>query len=103
MKGIFFSLILVFLLFTLIAIVFMQISLVSSYSAKVSIESRAEAMINFYNSLVQDVKRAMNIVGRRAISSAVSYVVSNGTGLPQANETIAELIANGTINGELHH
>jgi len=101
MKGIFFSLILVFLLFTLIALVFMQISLVSSYSAKVSIESRAEAMINFYNSLVQDAKRAMNIVGRRAISSAVSYVVSNGTGLPRANETIAELIVNGTINGEL--
>jgi len=90
-----------FLLFTLIAIVSMQMSLVAHYSAKTSVESRVEAMINFYNSLAQDVKRAMNIVSRRAVSSAVSYVVSKGTGLPQANYTIAELIINGTIDGEM--
>ena len=99
MKGIFFSLILVLLLFTLIAIVLMQKSLVTHYSSQVAIETRASAMEGFYNDLIEDSKRAMEIISKRAIASAISYIVSNGTALSAANETITELILNGTIDG----
>ena len=100
MKGVFFSLILVFLLFTLIAIVFMQRSLVTYYYSQTGIETRANAMNGFYNDLVEDSKKAIGIVGKRAIASAISYVVSKGVALSQANKTLVELITNGTIEGE---
>ena len=100
MRGLFFSMILIFTVFTMITVIFIQRSLVAKHSSALTVEFRAEAMANYYKSLSEDAKRAMNIVSRRALSSAISYVISKGSGLSEANYTLVELITNGTINGE---
>jgi hypothetical protein len=76
-----------------------QKSLLSFYSSQMAVENRVEKMINFYESLVHDSRKSIEIIVIRAICSAVNYVVTNGIPLQSSNETIAELILNGTING----
>lgn len=83
----------------IIAIVLVQRSLIVHYSSQTAVEARVNAINGFYDDLVEDAGRAMYIVSKRAAASAISYVVSKGVGLSAANETMVELILNGTING----
>jgi len=99
MKGIFFSMILVFIIIFLIMFVLIQQSLIFSYSVQKSVENRINAMLGFYDSIIFDSKKSLEIVSKRAIPSATSYVVTSGIPLSSANESIAILMTNGTING----
>jgi hypothetical protein len=99
MKGIYFSMILVLLITCLVIFSQLQKSLLSFYSSQMAVENRVERMINFYESLVHDSRKSVEIITTRAICSAVNYVVTNGIPLQSSNETIAELILYGTING----
>jgi hypothetical protein len=80
----------------------MQRSYVRYAYTQATLEGRVTAIKNFYASLVEDSKRAVAIVSRRAVSAAISHVISTGVGLQEANRTIAELVLNGTIEGEKH-
>jgi hypothetical protein len=98
-KGVFFSMILVFVLIFMILFIFMQQDIVSTFSSQRHVESRVNSMIGFSNSIELDSVRAVGIIGKRAISAATNYIVANGKPLSSANVTISELILNGTING----
>ena len=99
MKGIFFSVIMVFLIICLIIFSSIQSSLISFYSSQIAVENRIEAMLRFYENIVRDSRKSMEIMTGRALCSAINYVVTNGNPLQSSNETIAELILGGSIDG----
>jgi len=99
MRGIFFSMIIVFLIACLLLFFSIQKSLISFYSSQIAVENRIEAMLSFYNSIVRDSRKSMEIMAGRALCSAVDYVVTTGNSLQSSNDTLAELILNGSISG----
>ncbi|MCD6371120.1 MAG: hypothetical protein J7L39_00185 [Candidatus Aenigmarchaeota archaeon] len=99
MKGISFTLIMSFLLLILVEIVFLQRSLISYSFEEIGIKNKIFSLKNFYESIIEDAKNAMDIAGKRAISSAISYVITNGVGMDDAKLAIEELMVNGTLYG----
>lgn len=99
MKGIFFSTILIFIIIFLVTFVSIQQELVSFHSSQRSVENRINAMLNFHDSIVFDSKKSLEIIGKRATSAAINYIIVNGSPLLSSNETIVELITEGEING----
>ena len=98
MKGILFSLIIFFIAVFLAIFLLTQRSSVSFYSTQKALENRIESMLSLVKNTFDDSERAIEIIGRRACVSAINYVVTNGTPLSSANETIVELMVNGTLN-----
>jgi hypothetical protein len=101
MKGILFTFIILTIVLALVSFIAIQRTLITYYTSRITIENRVNAMKSLYDSIVSDATKALEIISRRAISAAVSWVITNGVGLVEANETIAELIINGSINGTL--
>ncbi len=99
-KGIFFSVLLVFIFIFLFSFLSVQRNLVSFYSSKESDKNRINSLLGFYDSVVFDSERSLEIISKRATSSAINYITLNGLPLTYSNTTIAELILHGTINGE---
>ena len=98
MKGILFSLIIFFITVFLAIFLLTQRSSVSFYSTQKALENRIESMLSLVKNTFDDSERAIEIIGRRACVAAINYVVTNGTPLFSANETIVELMVNGTLN-----
>jgi hypothetical protein len=98
MKGILFSLIIFFIAIFLAIFLLTQRSSVSFYSTQKALENRIESMLSLVKNTFDDSERAIEIIGRRACVAAINYVVTNGTPLSSANETIVELMVNGTLN-----
>lgn len=99
MKGVLFSFILIVTVFSIMTYVFIQRGLVYTNAERLAVGTRVNSMLNFYNSILYDGGKALDIISKRAVSSATNYVVTAGVGLQSANGTIKELIVNGTING----
>ncbi len=100
MKGIMFSFILIVTVFSLITFISIQKGLVISNSETQAVSTRINSMLNFYNSVLSDGGKATEIITRRAMAASVNYVI-NGSTITQADQTIEELIVNGTINNTL--
>jgi len=103
-KGVMFSFIMIFITLSILSLIALQNSLVSRRREDVFIEMRINNMNNMYKSMVKDVDKSLKIITRRAVSVAFSNVsVSEGGQPPQpldeANETLAELILDGTLEG----
>jgi len=98
MKGVMFSFIIVLIALALMSLIAVQKSLVSFYGEKLAIETRVNSMNSLYDSIVTDSGKALGIIAKRAASAADSFVITNGRGLPEANQTLLELIVNGTLN-----
>lgn len=99
MKGVLFSLILIVTMFSLITFIAIQQGLVYSNSGRLAVGTRVNSMLDFYNSVLYDGGKALDIITKRAISSATNHVISTGVGLQSANATIMELVTNGTLDG----
>ncbi|MDI6806442.1 MAG: hypothetical protein QMD14_01345 [Candidatus Aenigmarchaeota archaeon] len=99
MKGLLFTLIILAVTLGLISYISIQHAMITFYGERLAIERRINAMQSLYESIKVDGERALEIVSRRAISTAVGFVITNGKGLEEANSTLAELIINGSING----
>lgn len=100
MKGVLFSSILVFLAIFLVMFISYQYSLTSFYSSQRSVESRINSILNYYYNIISDSERSLQIISKVAVSTSVNYIVTNGIPLSSSNDTIVELMTNGTINGE---
>lgn len=98
MKGVLFTFIIVLIALILVAIIALQKGLVSFYGEKLAIEIRVKSMNNLYESMTIDAGKALDIISKRAASVADSFVITTGHTLPQANETLLELMVNGTLN-----
>jgi len=98
-KGVFFSFIMVFLTVTIITLVAIQNSLISSRREEIFIESRINSMNNLYESIVRDIQKSLEIIAIRAMAVAFMNVSASGQVLPNANESLKQLILYGTLDG----
>ena len=99
-KGIMFSIILFFLAVTLTGLIAIQRSLISYRRERIYIEMRIKSLNNMYDSLIRDAGSTLDTSLRRAMSAAFSNVSSPpGIGLSEANETLKELVLDGTLDG----
>ncbi len=103
MKGVLFSFILIVTMLSMVLFISVQRGLVYSNSERLAADTRINSMLNFYNSIVSDGGKALDIITKRAVSSAINHIITTGTGLQQANETIRELVVNGSIDGVLQY
>jgi len=99
-KGIMFSLITVFIVISLITIVSIQKSLVLHSRKQMSIATRIKDMNNMHSGIMRDLGKVIKITTKRAVSAAINHTVSKREGLDQANETLVELIFDGTLDGD---
>jgi phosphohistidine swiveling domain-containing protein len=99
MKGLFFSLIMLSVALILVELVAIQKGLISFAGEQLAVEIRINSMNNFYDSIIIDCEKALDIISRRAVSAAISNVITNGIGLQNADSSLEELIVNGSING----
>jgi phosphohistidine swiveling domain-containing protein len=99
MRGLVFTLIILTLGLGLIFYISIQHSLIIFHGERLAVENRINAMKALHESIVLDGKRALEIIARRAITTAVGNIITSGKPLENANSTLAELIMNGTING----
>jgi len=97
MKGIMFSVIIIVLAGAIIAGIIYHSVLISTHRERLLVEIRASEMHNLYKSILRDFDKAIDVIAPRAISSAISYVVTNGIGLDEADKRLEELIINGTL------
>jgi len=97
MKGIFYSIIVALFLIPFLAL---MIFYSQTEVQNIDVNIRAEEMKYFAESIEDDLVRFLDINGKRALISAVSKVVVNGTGLDDAQLRLAEMIKNGTLYGE---
>ena len=98
-KGVFFSFIMVFLTVTITTLVAIQNSLISSRREEIFIESRINSMNNLYESIVRDIQKSLEIIAIRAMAVAFMNVSASGQVLPNANESLKQLILYGTLDG----
>nr|MBA4404656.1 hypothetical protein [Nanoarchaeum sp.] len=80
------------------------LSLIIFYSQtqtqNIDINIRANELEYFSKSVEKDLTRFLEIHGKRALISAVSKIVVNGTGLDDAQLRLTEMIENGTLYNE---
>ncbi len=103
-KGVMFSFIMVFITLSVLALIAIQNSLVTERREQIFVETRINSMNNMYESMTKDIDKSLQIISRRAVSVAFSNVSVSEAGIPphpldEANETLAELILNGTLEG----
>jgi len=100
MKGIMFSFVMVFLTITLLTLIAVQRSLLTESREQLFLETRINGMNDLHESIVRDIKKALDIITTRAISVAISYTVIEGNTLPDADHALEDLIQFGTLNGQ---
>lgn len=98
-KGVGFSIIVVIIALTLVSFIALQRSVAYRQREKLFVEARINDINNLYESAVRDVNKALEIITRRAIATCISYVITEGEGLDQADFRIEELVLNGTLYG----
>ncbi|MBU5690017.1 MAG: hypothetical protein QXM68_02440 [Candidatus Aenigmatarchaeota archaeon] len=99
-KGILFGFSLVIVSLALISLLILQKSIYYKNYQKGFIENRINDMNNLYESIVFDLDKAVDIITKRAISTAISDIVTSGEPLNNPEEKIKELVFYGTINGQ---
>jgi hypothetical protein len=98
-KGVMFSFIMFFLATTLMGLIFLQRSMISYGREKLFIEMRVNALNRMYDSIIRDLGKTLEIITQRAMTVCFNNVSVSGIPLTEANETLEELILNGTLNG----
>lgn len=94
--------------YTLASLIFIApifLFLVSYMDAASSGADRTDKIIadqtsNFESNVESDFLKAAKISAKRAVLSAVSYVIINGTGVGNVSDSILTLMIGGTINGQ---
>lgn len=90
----------VFFTITLLTLIAIQRSLVTERREQLFLETRINNMNNMHESIIRDMKKILEIITTRAISVAISYTAIGGNTITEANQTIKELILDGTLNGQ---
>ncbi|MBI5159305.1 hypothetical protein HY992_04250 [Candidatus Micrarchaeota archaeon] len=99
-NGVFFSL----LAISMILLVFYYneaySNAVQSQAEQLSLRLQGAEFYNFVDGADDDLPRILDISGRRAVIAAVSEVVSNGVALADSEQSIRELMVNGSLQSE---
>ena len=97
MKGIMFSFLLISIVLSILALIFLYARFSSLKEEEIATKVRMEEMYALYRGIERDFDQAIEIVVPRAISASLSHVIINGTPLDNASKRIAELSINGTL------
>ncbi|MFH0929207.1 MAG: hypothetical protein V1818_02500 [Candidatus Aenigmatarchaeota archaeon] len=98
MKGILYSTMISLMMIPILALVIFYSQ--SSQIRDIDTDIRANELEYFSKSIERDLERFIEINGKRALISAVSKIVVNGTGLDDAQLRLGEMMINGTLYGE---
>ncbi|NIO44690.1 MAG: hypothetical protein GTN36_04015 [Candidatus Aenigmarchaeota archaeon] len=96
MRGLLYSIMAALIIVPIFGIIFFH-SQIGQKNIDISI--RAHELKYFVDSIETDLQRFMEIVGKRALISAVSNITISGTPLDDAQLRLRELIENGTLKG----
>lgn len=94
-KGMFFTI----LAMSLLSLFVLSYSIYYVVEDRESVSKRIKSMNSFIFSLEKDVSRQMYVSGYRGILSLQNYINEDGVFLIDAEESIKEVISNGTIEG----
>ncbi len=97
MKGIMFSFLLISIVLSILALIFLYAYFSSLKEEEIATKVRIEEMYALYKGIERDFDQAIEIVIPRAISASLSHVIINGTPLDNASKRITELSMNGTL------
>lgn len=97
MKGLLYSIMAALIIIPIFGIIFFH-SQVGEKNIDISI--RANELKYFVDSVEADLKRFIEITGKRALISAVSNITVSGIPLDDAQLRLSELIENGTLRGD---
>jgi hypothetical protein len=97
-KGYVYTVISMMLALVLLAVVSLYYDSYKSAAELSPSKLRTDELHYYVESAKKDTGRAMSVTGRRAAACLVNYTISNHITWTDANNTLAELIANGTIN-----
>lgn len=98
-KGFIYTLYTISFLFALMLFLTMQKS--AGNNSELAEKIRADEVLGFERAISNDINRGVYISGKRALLSLDSSIIGgNGTFSSHANSSIAELIRNGTLEGE---
>jgi phosphohistidine swiveling domain-containing protein len=96
MKGIFYSIMIALIIIPILGL----IAFYSQLGAQnIDINIRSNELYFFSESIEKDLRRFLEINGKRAMISAVSEVITSGNGLDDAQLRLVEMIENGTLYG----
>ncbi|MBN2203224.1 MAG: hypothetical protein JW700_03510 [Candidatus Aenigmarchaeota archaeon] len=98
MKGILYTLMISLMLIPILALVIFYSQ--TSQIRDIDTDIRANELEYFSKSIERDLERFIEINGKRALISAVSKIVVNGTPLDDAQMRLGEMMVNGTLFGE---
>ena len=99
MRGIFYSFAAMLFIIPLIMLSLAGMNYYSSGSETATSKIMGDKLLAFSKSVDNDMPRALEIMAKNAISSAVIYVETNGTALTDSGDVLQELFENGTIYG----
>lgn len=97
MKGIFYSLMMAMFITSILALI---VFYSQAKPSNIDVNIRSSEMEYFTKSVENDLSRFIEINGRRALISAVSQVIVNGTGLDNSQLRLTEMMENGTLYGK---
>lgn len=97
MKGIFYSLMMAMFTTSILALI---VFYSQAKPSNIDVNIRSSEMEYFTKSVENDLSRFIEINGRRALISAVSQVIVNGTGLDNSQLRLTEMMENGTLYGK---
>ncbi|MEM5793440.1 MAG: hypothetical protein QXY45_03765 [Candidatus Aenigmatarchaeota archaeon] len=98
MKGFTLSIILVLITITIVEVIMVQREISSEKREKFYLKNRINGMNDLYSNIITDSEKSMNIIAKRAISIAINHVIKDGIPVEEANETIKDLMIDGTFN-----
>jgi len=99
MKGVLFTFMIVLIALTLVSLIGIQKTLTSYYREKMIIGTRVKSMNNFYDDIIIDSSKALDIITKESVVIAISRIVTSGEPLEDAVSVLEELILDGTFNG----
>jgi hypothetical protein len=97
-KGLVYSVIAIMLFSLIVVLTLSQSILLNTAERSTTNKLAGDFMMSFAATVDRDYDKALDVSSRRAIVSAVNYVM-NGSTISSAEEVLEELITNGTLNG----
>ncbi|RLI97707.1 MAG: hypothetical protein DRP00_03675 [Candidatus Aenigmatarchaeota archaeon] len=103
MKGVMFSIMIISITAAILAVILAYSFVISGHRERIVVEVRTNEMYYLYRSILRDFDKSAEVIVPRAISSALSYVITNGMGLDEADKRLEELVVNGTLYRNEEH
>jgi hypothetical protein len=101
MRGIFYSVMAAVVIIPIVMLMMVYVDSLKIANEQYVIKTRGDELVFFIDSVYTDLHRGLDITSKRSMAVAVSYIVSNGTWIDDAELRLSELMLNGSFYGEI--